>query len=273
MDIVLVACNHSQKYVSRPHDISPVGYANHYLLMVEGALNWKYTNIIAHPFHLHKFKGIDYIQVLINYDRNRLKNILKVAADRNIAFELYPEKFFQLRHGVKTWGRILGKTLVETFDIQSLVDFGCGTGSHIAGALEAGAKVQGLELMPVLARQYTDKFIRPYIEYGNVGQYLDCGKWDCVLSIEVAEHLPEEEADVFVENIVRAMSRMAVITSSWRPYRYHLNPREPKYWIKKFGKLGSKVLKNERDRLEKAWREIGVLDYFINKMMVFGAVK
>ena len=90
MDIVLVACNHSQKYVSRPHDISPVGYANHYLLMVEGALNWKYTNIIAHPFHLHKFKGIDYIQVLINYDRNRLKNILKVAADRNIAFELCP---------------------------------------------------------------------------------------------------------------------------------------------------------------------------------------
>ena len=93
MDIVLVACNHSQKYVDRSSDISPKGHSDHYLSMVEGALSWKYTDVIAHPFHLHKFKDIKHAQVLKSYDRERLKNILAVAADKRIAFELCPRHF------------------------------------------------------------------------------------------------------------------------------------------------------------------------------------
>lgn len=94
MDIILVSCNHYHlKYVDKPCDVSSAGYTDHYLTMVEGALNWKYTNVIAHPFHLHKLKWIDHARVLENYDIDRLKNILRIAADRNVAFELCPRHF------------------------------------------------------------------------------------------------------------------------------------------------------------------------------------
>lgn len=104
MDIILVSCNHYHlkyvdkplniiPYVDKPPDISPVNYADHYLTMVEGALNWKYTNVIAHPFHLHKLKWIDHARVLKNYDVDRLKNILRIAADKGVAFELCPRHF------------------------------------------------------------------------------------------------------------------------------------------------------------------------------------
>jgi len=112
MDIVLVSCNHYHlKYVDKPLNVSPADYADHYLSMVEGALNWKYTNIIAHPFHLHKLKWIDHVQVLKNYDMNRLKTILSVAADKKIAFELCPRHlknhlgfFTQLLHYGREFG-------------------------------------------------------------------------------------------------------------------------------------------------------------------------
>ena len=91
MDIILVSCNHYHlKYVDKPHDNSPMSYSEHYLSMVEGALSWKHTNIIAHPFHLHKLKWIDHAQVLKNYNISRLKTILSIAADKKIAFELCP---------------------------------------------------------------------------------------------------------------------------------------------------------------------------------------
>jgi len=205
-----------------------------------------------------------------------LKSLIKIERRKLMYWtdpeRMYPEKFFASRcgDGTRKWEKALGRTLVETFGIHSLIDFGCGVGFHIAGAAESGAKVMGIELFHGFAQKYTDDSIRDYIAYGDVGSKLVCGEWDCVLSIEVAEHLPEEEADIFVENVIRAMGRIAVITSSWRPYRYHLNPQKPEYWIEKFKERGSIFLEDEYGRLAKAWRNIGVLDYFIDKMMVFG---
>jgi HisJ family histidinol phosphate phosphatase len=94
LDIVLVSCNHYHlKFVDKPFNTSPKGYADHYLTMLEGAVSWKYTDIIAHPFYLHKLKNIEHSEVLINYDRNRLKEILSMAVEKNIAFELCPRHF------------------------------------------------------------------------------------------------------------------------------------------------------------------------------------
>ena len=94
MDIVLVSSNHYHlKYVDRPIDTSPKGYSNHYLSMVKGALDWEYTDVIAHPFYLHKLGGIDHVLVLKSYDRGRLKDILALASNRGIAFELCPRHF------------------------------------------------------------------------------------------------------------------------------------------------------------------------------------
>jgi len=94
MGIVLVACNHYHlKYVNKPSITSAINYSNHYLSMVEGALRWKYTNIIAHPFYLHKLKTINHAEVLKNYDRSWLKEILHIAAEKKVAFELCPRHF------------------------------------------------------------------------------------------------------------------------------------------------------------------------------------
>jgi len=94
LDLVLVSSNHYHlKYVDRPQ--SETKYAEHHLNMLIGAINWEYTDILAHPFHLHKLKNIDHKAIMRSYDRNKLKDVLWLAKENNKVFELCPRHFSQ----------------------------------------------------------------------------------------------------------------------------------------------------------------------------------
>ena len=76
----------------------------------------------------------------------------------------------------------------------------------------------------------------PFIFYGDVGQPIDCGKFQCAMSIEVAEHIMPDQSENFINNLVNAATDLIVLTAAPpdQPGTYHINCREYSFWIDGF---------------------------------------
>lgn len=138
---------------------------------------------------------------------------------------------------------------------QSVVDVGCGLGTWLAVFGEAGVPdvvgVDGDYLDRSLLCIAEDQFItadltKPF--------RLD-RRFDLVVSLEVAEHLPEAAADVFVQTLVSLSD--TILFSAAVPGQggqNHLNEQWPAYWQEKFAQYGyefhdvirKKIWDNER---------------------------
>lgn len=170
---------------------------------------------------------------------------------------LYSDGYFRRRsRGKRDRQMKAGKILSDLFDIKSMVDFGCGLGAYLEGAFNGKTQqVLGIDACYDRLLKYTSENIRPFIVRGHVGKKLDLGKWDCVLSLEIAEHLLPEEEDVFIDNILMASSRLIVFRAGPSFNRHHLNPgKERNYWIDKFLQRDCVELIEEERKLTQAWR-------------------
>jgi len=185
--------------------------------------------------------------------------------------EMYPDRYYEKRNRrVRKWERELGQIIGETFAVKSAVDFGCALGSYLEGIRDAGAeKVLGFEKAES-AIKFAPDAIRPFLKQADLGESIDCGKWDCAMSIEVAEHIPEEYADIFVENLIFAAERLIIFTASQRSSHRHINPQLPEYWIGKFVTRGCSYSNELTQKLRKAWKDGGCNRfYLIFNLMVF----
>ena len=95
LDYVLVSCNHYHlNHVENPNSGTPQAYADHYLDMLMGATELGYVDTIGHPFLHHKLNkklGQEAVlKILPAYNEKRLAEVLKKAAQVNMAFEINP---------------------------------------------------------------------------------------------------------------------------------------------------------------------------------------
>jgi len=181
---------------------------------------------------------------------------------------LYNDAFWEKR-GIKPFA-YYGKVITELFEIKSMVDFGCGIGSYLIGALQGGAeRVLGLEKGYEVGKKYFPAEIAEYIKYGDMGELIDCGKWDCVLSIEVAEHLLPEESSIYMENLINASSRLIIMSTSPKQSMYHFNPQYKDYWINEFEQCGIKYSGMKTLKLINILKSVKSREYLRNHIMVF----
>jgi len=132
--------------------------------------------------------------------------------------------------------KVLAKTLQELKPL-TILDVGCGTGQAVKWFLSQGCDVVGLEGSE-LAIKHSE--VGSYIRLHDLRKSIDlCRKFDLVWSFEVAEHLPENSADCFVETLQRHGDR--VVMSAAPPGQGgegHLNEQPREYWIGKFEAKG-----------------------------------
>jgi len=138
---------------------------------------------------------------------------------------------------------------------RSVVDVGCGTGTWLTIFGEAGVPdvlgVDGDYLDRSLLCIAEDRFVTADLTkpFGLNRRF------DLVVSLEVAEHLPEEAADVFVQTLVSLGD--TILFSAAVPGQggqNHLNEQWPAYWQAKFARHGyafhdvirKKIWDNER---------------------------
>lgn len=127
--------------------------------------------------------------------------------------------------------------LVKLLKPKNVVDFGCGIGTFLYCFKQAGIKeVLGLDGSWV-NKELLYKYLTPQeFKECNLEEKIKLRKkFDLVISLEVAEHLSEKSADIFIQNLIAA-GEMIVFAAAipYQEGQNHINEQWLDYWEEKF---------------------------------------
>lgn len=122
---------------------------------------------------------------------------------------------------------------------KSVVDVGCGAGSWAKTFLDAGVSdITGVDGEWVDEKQLVispDRFVRMDL----TRPFVLPRRFDLCLCLETAEHLPEERAIGFVDNLI-ALSDIVVFSAAvpFQGGTHHVNEQWQSYWVRLFASRG-----------------------------------
>lgn len=161
--------------------------------------------------------------------------------------------------GSRASARAVAAELLGELTIGSLLDVGAGHGAWAAEWRAAGVK----DVVAVDGEYVRrDQLAIPAECFAahDLATPLDLGRrFDLVQSLEVAEHLPADKADLFVDNLARHGD--VILFSAAVPHQggeHHVNEQHPEYWRRRFQTRGYAVFDWLRPRIAgrhevKAW--------------------
>lgn len=154
----------------------------------------------------------------------------------------YDEQFYeQQKTNSLNSAKVILAHLFDQFRPSSVVDFGCGVGTWLAAAKELNGN-SGSYLGLDGEWGGKEKIIPPGIEFlpKDLSGPIQLGRrFDLAISLEVAEHLPEQSAPGFIESIARSSD--IVLFGAAIPNQggvNHINEQYQSYWCQIFAELG-----------------------------------
>jgi len=129
--------------------------------------------------------------------------------------------------------------VLDLIQPKTVVDVGCGVGTWLSVFREHGIDdVWGIDgeyidrsLLMIPSERFIAADLTKHVDY--------CKDADLVVSLEVAEHLPANSADTFVETLTNLAP--VILFSAAIPFQggsNHQNERWPDYWAEKFSRYG-----------------------------------
>ncbi|MEM6487123.1 MAG: methyltransferase domain-containing protein [Pseudomonadota bacterium] len=152
------------------------------------------------------------------------------------------------------------------FGATSVVDIGCGVGGWLSVFRQNGAStVLGMD------GDYVDrsalKISADEFRAADLGKPQQLGRFDAAISMEVAEHLPGEAADGFVETLVKAAP--VVLFSAAIPHQggvHHVNEQWQSWWAERFAAFGYVALDCIRPLV---WRDTSIEPWYRQNAVVY----
>lgn len=151
----------------------------------------------------------------------------------------YSREFFERQITAEGSVKEIIPVILQFVNPQSVVDVGCGIGIWLAQFRKHGIQdflgIDGDYIDPSLL----EIPIENYYPHDLKKPLIQLKKFDLVISIEVAEHIPIEFADNFIETLTNLGD--VIVFSSAVPFQggtFHVNEQWPVYWIKKFNEKG-----------------------------------
>ena len=150
---------------------------------------------------------------------------------------------------------------------KSVLDIGCGNGSWLKVCKDLGVKeIYGVDGIQV---PISESMIREdeFLKYDLTKELSLERKFDMVISLEVAEHLPEAAAETFVDNLICHSD--VILFSAAIPGQggqYHVNEQWPNYWGDKFKNRGFQAFDILRSEF---WDNENVLWWYRQNMILF----
>jgi len=148
--------------------------------------------------------------------------------------EIYGDRFFARRYKLNWRAPIIAKAIYRTFQPDSVIDVGCATGDIIRELLCMGVKAYGIEGSEACYK-YLEVLPERVILRDLRKKFCWIGKVSLCLCLEVAEHIEEEYADVFIDNLCGLSNKLLLsIAGVGQGGHYHVNLKTISYWHEKF---------------------------------------
>lgn len=247
-------------------------------------INLIFYNSINEPYRITQyeiFKKTEYIIIHENYLKYFSEILNKPDWQLSEGYEEYVIcKNIQYRNSlIKNTGswnikdmnehyfdRNLANLFLDFFksrNVDTVVDFGCGPGQYVDFFESNELNVIG----------YDGNELTPEITNGKC-QVLDLTtnfnldkKFDCVLSLEVGEHIPKEYEEIYIDNLIKHAGRLIII--SWavpgQDGYGHVNCQSNEYIKNVFKSKGFKSIASA----EEIFRTGATAPWFKNTIMVF----
>lgn len=182
--------------------------------------------------------------------------------------QIYPKDFFEyLKEGSRKSAKEIVPFIIELVQPQSVVDVGCGTGEWLFVFKEHGIEdicgIDGEYVNQELLEIPQNKFL-PF----DLTKPLKLERrFDLVVSLEVAEHLPSYCAETFVNSLTEHGS--VILFSAAIPHQKgtnHINEQWLEYWNNLFNRKGYVAVDCIRN---KVWQNDQVDFWFAQNMVFF----
>lgn len=173
------------------------------------------------------------------------------ALEKSEGFYYTPEFYASLQSHSRNSAEVIVPILLEILECKSVVDIGCGDGTWLKVFQESG-----VEVILGIDGSYVDstELVIPQQAFRPFDLKLPLNleqTFNLVMSLEVAEHLPEECAETFIDSLTRLGK--VVFFSAAIPEQggvNHINEKWQDYWALKFYSRGYRVFCYVR---EKVW--------------------
>ena len=154
--------------------------------------------------------------------------------------QAYTKDFYlDHREGALRSARVVVPLVLELIKPKHVLDVGCGIGTWLSIFKEYGIEdvfgVDGEDLNAEMLLIPREQFLSADL---RIPLYVN-RQFDLVMSLEVAEHLPRECAEVFVDSLTR--HGQVVLFSAATPFQggaNHINEQWPEYWAQYFHERG-----------------------------------
>lgn len=181
---------------------------------------------------------------------------------------VYTHKFFEeIENGAQKSAEQIVPIVMDLINPTSVVDVGCGTGNWLSVFKDNGVKeILGID-GDYIDRSQLRISERDFLPF-NLENYVDINKkFDLVITLEVAEHLPEKCADIFVQSLVNL--GQIILFSAAVPLQgglNHINEQWPPYWIDRFKNHGYEVIDCIRYKI---WNNKDIAGYYVQNTLLF----
>ena len=114
---------------------------------------------------------------------------------------LYNKEYFSKFMAGERNYQLMATWLNENVSFETVINFGCGNGMLIEQLFSLNKKVLGIDIAKA-ANELASESIKNFILCEDITTSLYKGKFDLVISLETAEHMPPDCSEQFVENLV-----------------------------------------------------------------------
>lgn len=182
---------------------------------------------------------------------------------------IYDKQFAQGAHRRKPWTPQFAQLLLTVFQLESIVDFGCGSGDLLSAFPLDRVEALGIDGSKACARAN----LLPSVNFKLFDLHTYCAlprKYDVCVCLEVAEHLPSTAGGPLLDSLVAASD---VIVFSAAPRGQggvgHVHCQPYYWWVDKFRDRGfcldvdaTSLLQTQMDEMD------GMKWWYTNNLMV-----
>lgn len=185
--------------------------------------------------------------------------------------EIYDREYFDriIEPAIRGAAEAISDTIMELYRPRTVIDVGCGTGTLMEALGRRGVVCTGFEyadaaLSICRARQLN------VTKFDIESESFPVASADLVVSTEVAEHLPSQCAERYVD-LLTSMGPRILLTAAepGSEGTDHVNEQPNEYWIAKMERRGFRYLKDQSLEVRAAWRARRVTGCYCRSLMLF----